>query len=91
MVNHFQEYATTKGFLILDYPKQYFTTTEYSNNFPGESNQSLGSNKLNLPHKQEEDIGIALPNLMAVPRVIIVVLMSRTIGSLATKISFVFL
>ena len=48
MVNHFQEYATTKGFLLLDYPKQYFTTTEYSNNFPGESNQSLGS-KTTLP------------------------------------------
>ena len=46
MVNHFQEYATTKGFLLLDYPKQYFTTTEYSNYFPGESNQSLGSNTI---------------------------------------------
>jgi hypothetical protein len=46
MVNHFQEYATTNGFLLLDFPKQYFTTIEYSNDFPGESNQSLGSNTI---------------------------------------------
>jgi len=46
MVNHFQEYATTNGFLLLDYPKQYFITTEYSNYFPGESNQSLGLNTI---------------------------------------------
>jgi hypothetical protein len=39
MVKHFQEYATTTGFMFVDLPKQYFTTTEY----PGESNQSLGS------------------------------------------------
>ncbi len=46
MVNHFQEYSTTKGFLLLDYTKLYFTTTEYSNYFPGESNQSLGLNTI---------------------------------------------
>jgi len=43
MVKHFQEYATTNGFMFVDLPKQYFTTTEYSNYFPGASNQSLGS------------------------------------------------
>jgi len=46
MVNHFQEYATTKGFLLLDYPKQYFNTTDYSNHFPRESNSSLGSSTI---------------------------------------------
>jgi hypothetical protein len=45
--------------------------------------------QLNLLHKQEGGIFVALPNLMAVSRVIIVVLMSHIIGILATKISFV--
>ena len=45
-VNHLKEYATTKGFLLVDYPKQYFTTTANSNYFPGESNQSFGSNSI---------------------------------------------
>ena len=42
--------------------------------------------QLNLLHKQEEGICIALPNLLAVPRVIIVVLMSHIIGILLRKI-----
>ena len=43
IAKHFQEYATTNGFMIVDRAKQYFTTTEYSNYFPGECNHSFGS------------------------------------------------
>jgi hypothetical protein len=43
IVKHFQEYATTNGFMIVDRAKQYFTTTEYSNYFPEECNHSFGS------------------------------------------------
>jgi hypothetical protein len=46
MVKHFQEYATTKGFLLAEHTKQSFTTKEFANFFPGESNHSLGSNTI---------------------------------------------
>ncbi len=46
MVKHFQEYATTKGFLLAEHNKQSFTTKEFANFFPGESNNSLGSNTI---------------------------------------------
>jgi hypothetical protein len=29
MVKHFQEYATTKGFLLSEHTKQFSTTTDY--------------------------------------------------------------
>ena len=86
MVKHFQEYATTNGFMFVDLPKQYFTTTEYSN-FLEKAINHWDRKQLNLLYKQERGICIALPNLMAVSRVI-VVLMSHIIGILARQISF---
>ena len=44
MVKYFQDYATMKGFLHAENTKQFFTTKEFANFFPGESNHSLGSN-----------------------------------------------
>ncbi len=46
MVKHFQEYTTTKGCLLAEHTKQSFTTKEFANFFPGESNHSLGSNTI---------------------------------------------
>jgi hypothetical protein len=46
MVKNFQEYATTEGFLLAEHTKQSFTTEEFANFFPGESNHSLGSNAI---------------------------------------------
>jgi hypothetical protein len=46
MVKYFQEYATTKGFLLAEHTKQSFTTTEFSHFFPGDSSQSLGPNTI---------------------------------------------
>ena len=43
MVNYFQEYATMKSALHAEHTKQHFTTKEFGNFFPVESNHSLGS------------------------------------------------
>ncbi len=43
MMKHVLEYATMKGFLHSEHTKQSFTTTEFSNLFPGESTFSTTS------------------------------------------------
>jgi hypothetical protein len=46
MLKHFQEYATTKGFLHAEHTKQSFTIKEFANFIPEESNHSFGSNTI---------------------------------------------
>jgi hypothetical protein len=87
MVKHFQKYATTKGFLLAEHTKQSFTTVEFANFFPGESIHSLGSNTIQTMTHARRVICVALPNLMAVPRVFNAVFLSRILGMPAIIIS----